>query len=54
MPKAQTPSFVLELELKVRISQAEEKALLTRLDVARQVYNACLGESLRRLNLMRQ
>jgi len=52
MPRAQTPSFVLELRLE--ISEAENKALLVRLDVARQVYNACLGEALRRLSLVRQ
>lgn len=52
MPRQKTDSFVLELPL--RISAAEEKRLLARLEAARQVYNACLGESLKRLRLMRQ
>jgi len=47
-----TASFVLELPL--RVDSAQEKRLLARLEAARQVYNACLGESLQRLRLMRQ
>ena len=31
-----------------------ERRLLVRLEAARQVYNACLGESLKRLTLMRE
>jgi len=31
-----------------------ERRLLVRLEAARQVYNACLGESLKRLKLMRE
>lgn len=50
--RSKTPTFVLELPLKV--SAAEEHALQSRLEAARQVYNANLGESLRRLDLMRQ
>ena len=45
-------SFVYTLPLKV--SRKEEKVLNKRFDAARQLYNACLGESLRRLDLMRQ
>jgi putative transposase len=52
MPKAKTESFITELPLVV--SPADEKRLLARLEAARQVYNACLGESLKRLGLLRQ
>lgn len=52
MPKSKTPSFVTTIPLKV--SSSQEHALLKRFEVARQVYNACLGESLKRLDLMRQ
>jgi len=52
MPKAKTDSFITELPLVV--SPADEKHLLARLEAARQVYNACLGESLKRLGLLRQ
>lgn len=44
--KAKTPSFVTELPLVVDTEQ--EPILLSRLEAARQVYNACLGEALRR------
>ena len=47
-----TSSFVVELPL--RVSPQEESRLQARLEAARQVYNACLGESLRRLALLRQ
>ncbi len=52
MGRAKTPSFVTELPLPV--TPAEEKKLLARLEAARQVYNACLGESFKRLSLLRQ
>jgi putative transposase len=52
MPKAKTDSFITELPLAV--SPADEKHLLARLEAARQVYNACLGESLKRFGLLRQ
>jgi len=52
MARKTTPSFVHELPLIV--SPGQEKQLLIRLDQARQLYNACLGETLRRLDLMRQ
>ena len=45
--RKKTPSFVCELPLQV--TPADERELLIRLDVARMVYNACLGASLRRL-----
>lgn len=47
-----TPSFVCELPLKV--TPADEGILLSRLDAARQIYNACLGEAMRRVRLIRQ
>jgi putative transposase len=50
--RSETPSFVLELSLQA--SSREEVVLLSRLEAARQVLNACLGESLRRLALLRQ
>ena len=50
--RTQTPSFVTEIPL--RVDAAQERTLLVRFDVARQVYNACLGEALRRLDLARQ
>ncbi len=52
MEKKTTPSFIHELSLLVSTSQ--ERILLMRMDVARQLYNACLGESLKRLDLMRE
>lgn len=52
MGKAKTPSFITEIPLQASLSQ--EKRLLARLEAARQVYNACLGESLKRLALLRQ
>jgi len=52
MPRSKTPSFITEIPL--RVSPADEHTLLTRLEVARQAYNACLSEALRRLELMRQ
>ena len=49
---AKTPSFITELRLKV--NREQERRLLVRLEAARQVYNACLGESLKRLTRMRE
>src|SRR5579859_6871064 len=46
MSRSNTPSFVCELPLVV--NQTQEKILLARLEAARQVYNACLGEALLR------
>lgn len=51
MVRTKSPSFVCELPLEV--SPANELVLLARLDCARMVYNACLGESLKRLGTMR-
>jgi len=52
MGRAKTDSFILELPL--RVTPTQEKRLLARLEAARQVYNGCLGESLKRLALLRQ
>jgi putative transposase len=50
-PPRHTPSFVCEVPL--RVSRAQERRLLARLEAARQVYNACLGEARRRVRLVR-
>ena len=47
-----TPSFVCTVPLAV--SAANEGFLLRRLEAARQLYNACLGEAMRRVDLIRQ
>jgi len=52
MGRAKTDSFILELPL--RVTPTQEQRLLARLEAARQVYNGCLGESLKRLALLRQ
>ena len=52
MPKSDTPSFVCELPLV--LSSADERVMAVRFDVARQAYNACLSETLRRLDLLRE
>lgn len=41
-------------ELPLRVLPAQERELNVRFDCARQLYNACLGEALRRLRLMRE
>ncbi len=50
--KTTTPSFILELPL--RTTPVQESIILTRLEAGRQLYNACLDESLERLDLLRQ
>lgn len=47
-----SPSFVTEVPLQVETWQAEK--LQARLEVARQVYNACLGECLKRARRLRE
>ena len=47
-----TPSFVCEVPLRVTLPQ--EQTLQIRFEVARQLYNALLGEVLRRMRLYRQ
>lgn len=50
--RSKTPSFILELPLHT--NPAQESTILVRLDTGRQLYNACLGEVLNRLDLVRQ
>jgi putative transposase len=47
-----TPSFVCEVPL--RVSRAQERTMLARLEAARQVYNACLGAARKRVRLVRE
>lgn len=51
LPK-RTPSFVCEVPL--RVSRAQEQSLLVRLEAARQIYNACLGQARGRARLVRE
>src|SRR6266508_2864273 len=50
--RAKSPSFIAEFPLET--SAIDERALGVRLDAARQIYNAVLGECLRVLALMRE
>jgi hypothetical protein len=50
--RAKTDSFIAEFPL--RTSASDERVLSVRLDAARQIYNAVLGECLRVLALMRE
>ncbi|MCX8017158.1 MAG: hypothetical protein N2690_04550 [Rhodocyclaceae bacterium] len=52
MARRGTPTFIVELPLVV--SARDEREMLVRLELARQLFNACLGEALRRLDLMRE
>jgi len=52
MPRAAIASFVAEFPL--RTTAADEWVLAIRMAAARHIYNTCLQESLRRLDLMRQ
>jgi hypothetical protein len=52
MKRARTPSFVAEFPL--RTTRSDEETLSVRLEAARQIYNASLGEALRRLGLLRE
>jgi putative transposase len=47
-----TASFIHELRLLP--TPAQSKVLDVRLNISRQIYNACLGEALKRLRLVRQ
>ena len=47
-----TPSFITEIPL--RTSPSQESVLLARLEAARQLYNACLGEAVKRVKLIEQ
>jgi transposase len=50
--RTKTPSFILELPLKT--TSSDESTVLVRLDTGRQLYNACVGEALNHLDLIRQ
>jgi len=52
MLRSKTPSFITELPLKT--STADEVTLTIRFEAGKHLFNACMGESLRRLGLMRQ
>jgi len=52
MGKSKTPTFILELA--IISSPHDEAELNTRFEAARQLYNACLDEAKRRLDLLRQ
>ncbi len=52
MKRAKTPSFLLELPLRLDAGQANH--LQAHLEAARCLYNALLGEALRRLQRMRR
>jgi hypothetical protein len=47
-----TPSVIAEFRLQA--SPQAQQALTIRREAARHIYNACLGEGLRRLDLARQ
>ena len=51
-PPRHTSSLVCAVPL--RVSRAQERILLARLEAARQVYNACLGEARQRIQLVRE
>ncbi|MFN3286607.1 MAG: RNA-guided endonuclease TnpB family protein, partial [bacterium] len=50
--KERAPSFICEIPL--RVAPVEVRILNARLEAGRQVYNACLGEALRRARLLRE
>jgi putative transposase len=52
MARATTPTFIVELPLSV--TRAEAREMDVRLELGRQLYNACLGEGLRRLARLRE
>src|ERR1700675_2346122 len=52
MARRGTPTFIVERPLVV--PARDEREMLVRLELARQLFNACLGEALRRLDLMRE
>ncbi len=41
-------------EIPIKVTPQQEAVLLSRLEAARQMYNACLGEAMRRVDLIRQ
>src|SRR5260370_41497350 len=53
-PAAPARSRSLVCEVPLRVRRAQERLLVARLEAARQVYNACLGEARTRVRLVRQ
>src|SRR5215469_13430437 len=51
LPSARPP---LSVRCRGRVHPAQERILLARLEAARQVYNACLGEARKRARLVRE
>lgn len=51
MAKKTTPTFVVELPLSM--SLRDQREALIRLELGRRLYNACLGEALHRLDVLR-
>jgi len=52
MPKVKTPSYVLQLKMKYTTS--DKSAMDKYFELSRRLYNAILGETLKRFNLMRE
>ncbi len=52
MARQKTSSFIIELPLT--LTKSDEAEAIVRLDLARKLFNACLDEALRRLDLMRE
>jgi hypothetical protein len=52
LAKTKTPSYVLTLRLKIEVYQ--EHQLSKRFEIARTIYNACLGELHKRYSSLRQ
>lgn len=52
MPKSNTPNFITDIPLTT--SSKDEKVLLKKLEASRQLYNACLGEAMKRVRLVQQ
>ena len=52
MKRSKTPTFITEIPLVV--SPSQDVILLKRLEAARRVYNACLGEALQRAQALRR
>lgn len=50
MGRSKTDSFIVELPL--RANSWQTKTALSRFEAGRQIYNACLGEALKRRDLM--
>src|SRR5215472_1332301 len=51
LPSARPP---LSVRCRGRVSPAQERTRLSRLEAAQQVYNACLGAARRRVRLVRE